>query len=116
MNEKLKAIWHILQSKSFFYVARVGDNYKSHYDINGVQPKGMLPAETRVDIMFAELERLTLAIKKSIENINYNYHNPRFIDEYKDCHDCTNWGTKDCPNSAECYSLKNKPYYKAKRQ
>lgn len=30
------------------------------------------------------------------------------------CENCAKWGSDDCPNSAECYDLYYKPYFKEK--
>ena len=79
MKGKLKAMWRILRSKSYFYTVHIGDNFMSNYEL-GNQPKGGLPAETRVDIMFRELACIINASKKSLENMEDRYRNPHFID------------------------------------
>lgn len=80
MKGKLRAIWRILRSKSYFYTVHIGDKFISNYEL-GNQPKEGLPAETRVDIMFRELAMLTNASKMSLKDINDMYHNPQFIDQ-----------------------------------
>lgn len=79
MKGKLKAMWRILRSKSYFYTAHIGDNFISNYEL-GNQPKGGLPAETRVDIMFRELAFIINASKKSLDKMEDRYRNPHFID------------------------------------
>lgn len=32
-------------------------------------------------------------------------------DLFAKCETCKHWGTKDCPESALCFSLKSKPFY-----
>lgn len=36
---------------------------------------------------------------------------------YRDCEDCSNWGTDRCPNSYYCWDTPDKPYFfpKSKR-
>lgn len=79
MKDKLKAIWRILRSKSYFYTVHVGGNFISNYEI-GNQPKGGLPASARVDIMFTELAMLTEASKRYLAKMESRYRNPHFID------------------------------------
>lgn len=79
MKDKLKAIWRILRSKSYFYTVHVGVKFISDHEI-GNQPKGGLPADMRVDIMFRELAMLTEASKKSLCKMENRYRNPHFID------------------------------------
>lgn len=79
MKDKLKAIWRILHSKSYFYTVHIGNSFISDYEIDN-QPKGGLPAMTRVDIMFHELAMLTEASKKDLGKMEKRYHNPQFKD------------------------------------
>lgn len=119
MKDKLKAIWRILRAKSYFYTVHIGDRFVSGHEI-GNQPKGGLPAATRVDIMFRELDYLTQAVKLSLIDINHRSCNLQFIDEKpwesNSCSDCKNWGTKDCPNSDKCFSLPSHPYFTPKTE
>lgn len=80
MKDKLKAIWRILRSKSYFYTVHVGDKFISDYEI-GNQPKGGVPANVRVDVMFVELNKLTKVVKYHVQRISDRYHNPQFKDE-----------------------------------
>ena len=32
-------------------------------------------------------------------------------DLFAKCETCKHWGTKDCPESSLCFSLKSKPFY-----
>lgn len=80
MKQKLKAIWRILRSKSYFYTVHIGDNFISNHEL-GNQPKGGLTAAARVDIMFRELDYLTQAVKLSLRDINHRCRNPHFTDE-----------------------------------
>lgn len=80
MKDKLKAIWRILRSKSYFYTVHVGDTFISDHEI-GNQPKGGLPADMRVDIMFQELAMLTEASKQSLGKMENRYHNPQYHPE-----------------------------------
>ena len=117
MKDKLKAIWCILRAKSYFYTVHVGDRFVSNYEI-GNQPKTPLPAHVRVDIMFAELDKLAIVARDNIKNMVTRYHHPQFIDEElresNSCPDCKNWGTMDCPNSAKCFALPSHPYFTPK--
>lgn len=80
MKKKLKTLWRILRSKSYFYAVHIGDNFISNYEI-GNQPKGGLPASTRVDIMFRELAMLTEASKRSLAKMENRYRNPQFKED-----------------------------------
>lgn len=80
MKDKLKAIWRILRSKSYFYTVHIGDNFISNHEL-GNQPKGGMPAAARVDIMFRELDCLTQASKMSLKDINNRYRKSQFIEE-----------------------------------
>lgn len=80
MKGKLKAIWRILRSKSYFYTAHVGDKFISDHEI-GNQPKGGVPAYVRVDVMFAELNKLTAVVKDHVQRMSNRYHDPQFKDE-----------------------------------
>ena len=117
MKNKLKAIWRILRAKSYFYTVHVGDSFVSGYKI-GNQPKTPLPSHVRVDIMFAELDKLVTVARYNINRTVTRYHHPQFIDEEtresNSCPDCKNWGTMDCPNSAKCFALPSHPYFTAK--
>ena len=117
MKNKLKAIWRILRAKSYFYTVHIGDSFVSNYEI-GNQPKTPLPAHVRVDIMFAELDKLAIVARDNIKNMVTRYHYPQFIDEElwesNSCPDCKNAGTKDCPNSDKCLLLPSHPYFTPK--
>lgn len=119
MKDKLKAIWRILRAKSYFYTVHVGDRFVSNYEI-GNQPKCSLPAETRVDIMFAEVDNLAIVTRDHIKQMVTRYHHPRFIDQEpwksNSCPDCKNWASMNCPNSSQCFSLPNKPHFTPKNQ
>ncbi len=82
MKDKLKAIWRILRSKSYFYAVHIGDTFISNHEI-GNQPKGLLPAESRVDIMFREVDSLAKASILSVKKMVERYHHPEWIDEVK---------------------------------
>ena len=77
MKDKLKAIWHILRAKSYFYTVHVGDSFMSDYEI-GNQPKIQLPAHVRVDIMFAEVDKLAIIARDHIKRMVTRYHHPQF--------------------------------------
>lgn len=117
MKDKLKAIWRILRAKSYFYTVHIGDKFVSDHEI-GNQPKCPMPAEARVDIMFAEVDKLAIVTRDHIKRMVTRYHHPRFIDEKpwesNSCPDCEKWGTMDCPNSSLCFSLLDKPHYTPK--
>ena len=119
MKDKLKAIWRILRAKSYFYTVHIGDSFLSNYEI-GNQPKTPLPAHVRVDIMFAELDKLAIVARDNIKRMVTRYYHPRFIDEKlcesNSCPDCKNWGTMDCPNSDKCFSLPSHPYFTPKTE
>lgn len=42
-----------------------------------------------------------------IVNIKYNMNRPN-------CEECEYWGSLNCPNSSECYSTNERPYFKKK--
>ena len=117
MKDKLEAIWRILRAKSYFYTVHVGDSFVSDYEI-GNQPKTPLPAHVRVDIMFAEVDKLAIVARDNIKSMVTRYHHPRFIYEEpwesNSCPDCKNWGTMDCPNSSKCFAPPSHPYFTAK--
>ena len=104
MKDKLKAIWRILRAKSYFYTVRIGDSFVSDYEI-GNQPKTPLPAHIRVDIMFAEIDKLAIIARDHIKRM-----------VTRSCPDCKNWGTIDCPNSDKCFSLPSHPYFTPKNK
>lgn len=95
MKDKLKAIWRIIRAKSYFYTVHIGDKFVSDHEI-GNQPKCPMPAEARVDIMFAEVDKLAMVTRDHIKQMVTRYHHPRFIDEKpwesNSCPDCKNWG------------------------
>ena len=94
MKDKLKAIWRILRAKSYFYTVHVGDSFVSSHKI-GNQPKTPLPAHVRVDVMFAEVDKLAIIARDHIKRMVTRYHHPQFIDEEpwesNSCPDCKNW-------------------------
>ncbi len=73
MKDKLKAIWRILRAKSYFYTVHVGDSFVSDHEI-GNQPKTPLPAHVRVDIMFAEVDKLAIIARDHIKRMVTRYH------------------------------------------
>ena len=93
MKDKLKAIWRILRAKSYFYTVHVGDRFVSSHKI-GNQPKTPLPAHVRVDIMFAELDKLVTVARDNIKNMVTIYHHPHFLDEEL-------WESNSCPRLQE---------------
>lgn len=84
MKDKLKAIWRILRSKSYFYTVNINDTFTSNYEI-GNQPKGLRRAEERVDIMFNEVDCLAKATVLSAKQMVKRCHNPQWIDEEITC-------------------------------
>ena len=117
MKDKLKAIWRIIRAKSYFYTVHIEDKFVSDHEI-GNQPKCPMPAEARVDIMFAEVDKLAIVSRDHIKRMVTRYHHPLFIDEKpwesNSCPDCKNWGAMDCPNSNLCFSQADHPYFTPK--
>lgn len=54
------------------------------------------------------------------ENVDYLLEEFKELDKImygkdKHCKTCLNYKTMDCPNSSECYSTANRPYFVAKK-
>lgn len=80
MKDKLKAIWRIFRSKSYFYTVHIENRWVSSYEI-GNQPKGLRPAEERVRIMLNESGCVALATIIAAKKMVKSYHGYDWTDE-----------------------------------
>lgn len=48
---------------------------------------------------------------------NFGRNNNKLnMEETRDCSDCVNWGTMNCPNSYYCYANPYRPHFKPKKK